>query len=84
MNLIRLSNGKQVDSRIYPSLQKMFNDARASGLALFVREGYRTFQDQQQIMNERIREYENQGNSKRRATIKNQNLCLEEYLKKYK
>ena len=68
----------------YPSLQKMFNDARASGLALFVREGYRTFQDQQQIMNERIREYENQGNSKRRATIKNQNLCLEEYLKKYK
>ena len=68
MNLIRLSNGKQVDSRIYPSLQKMFNDARASGLALFVREGYRTFQDQQQIMNERIREYENQGNSKRRAT----------------
>ena len=134
MNLTRLSNGKQVDSRIYPSLQKMFNDARASGLALFVREGYRTFQDQQQIMNERIREYENQGNSKRRATkmaekvyswldnnaykygfikrypssksyitginnepwhyryvgkeaattIKNQNLCLEEYLKKYK
>ena len=40
MNLTRLSNGKQVDSRIYPSLQKMFNDARASGLALFVREGY--------------------------------------------
>lgn len=68
MNLTRLSNGKQVDSRIYPSLQKMFNDARASGLALFVREGYRTFQDQQQIMNERIREYENRGNSKRRAT----------------
>jgi len=50
MNLIRLSNGKQVDSRIYPSLQKMFNDARASGLAIFVREGYRTFQDQQQII----------------------------------
>ena len=68
MNLTRLSNGKQVDSRIYPSLQKMFNDARASGLALFVREGYRTFQDQQQIMNERIREYENQGYSKPQAT----------------
>ena len=68
MNLTRLSNGKQVDSRIYPSLQKMFNDARASGLALFVREGYRTAQDQQQIMNERIRAYENQGNSKHQAT----------------
>ena len=46
----------------------MFNDARANGLALFVREGYRTAQDQQQIMNERIREYENQGYSKRQAT----------------
>ena len=68
VNLIRLSNGKQVDSRIYPSLQKMFNDARASGLSLFVREGYRISQDQQQIMNERIREYENQGYSKRRAS----------------
>ena len=143
MNLIRLSNGKQVDSRIYPSLQKMFNDARANGLALFVREGYRTAQDQQQIMNERIREYENQGEhqlglsvdinanqtkcssekvyswldnnaykygfikrypsnksyitrihnepwhyryvgKEAAATMKNQNLCLEEYLKKYK
>ena len=68
MNLTRLSNGKQIDSRIYPSLQKMFNDARASGLALFVREGYRTFQDQEQIMDEKIRDYENQGNSKRQAT----------------
>lgn len=67
MNLTRLSNGKQVDSRIYPSLQKMFNDARESGLALFVREGYRTFQDQKQIMDEKIRAYENQGNSKHRA-----------------
>lgn len=68
MNLTRLSNGKQVDSRIYPSLQKMFNDARARGLALFVREGYRTYQDQKQIMNEKIRYYEEQGNFKHQAT----------------
>jgi LAS superfamily LD-carboxypeptidase LdcB len=67
INLTRLSNGKQVDSRIYPSLQKMFNAARASGLALFVREGYRTFRDQKQIMNEKIRDYENQGNFKWQA-----------------
>ena len=40
--LTELSNGKKVDSRIYPELQQMFNDARAEGLALFVREGYRT------------------------------------------
>ena len=26
-----LSNGKKVDSKIYPELQEMFNDARAQG-----------------------------------------------------
>lgn len=113
-----------MENRSYPSLQKMFNAARASGLALFVREGYRTFRDQKQIMNEKIRDYENQGNFKWQAArmaekyvaipgtsehelggvwilmrirrdvlrkkciagwmMKAQNLCLEEYLKKYK
>lgn len=42
IELIQLSNGEQVDSRIYPDLQNMFDDARASGLQLFVREGYRS------------------------------------------
>ena len=31
MELIRLSNGEQVDSRIYPDLQEMFDDARGAG-----------------------------------------------------
>ena len=42
VELTELSNGEKVDSRIYPELQQMFDDARAAGLALFVREGYRT------------------------------------------
>ena len=46
VELTELSNGKKVDSRIYPELQQMFNDARAEGLALFVREGYRTTEEQ--------------------------------------
>lgn len=45
VELTELSNGKKVDSRIYPELQQMFNDARAEGLALFVREGYRTTEE---------------------------------------
>ena len=49
VELTELSNGKKVDSRIYPELQQMFNDARAEGLALFVREGYRTTEEQQKI-----------------------------------
>ena len=43
VELTELSNGEKVDSRIYPELQQMFDDARAAGLALFVREGYRTW-----------------------------------------
>ena len=52
--LTQLSNGQQVSSRIYPSLQQMFDDARAQGLALFVREGYRTQQEQTQLLEEYI------------------------------
>lgn len=59
VELTELSNGKKVDSRIYPELQQMFNDARADGLALFVREGYRTTEEQQKIMDDKINEYKN-------------------------
>ena len=67
VELTELSNGKKVDSRIYPSLQSMFDDARANGLALFVREGYRTSEEQQQIMDERVAEYQGEGYSKSEA-----------------
>ena len=53
VQLTELSNGKKVDSRIYPELQEMFNAARAQGYGLFVREGYRTQEEQQQLMNEK-------------------------------
>lgn len=64
VQLTELSNGKKVDSRIYPELQEMFNAARAQGYGLFVREGYRTQEEQQQLMNEKIEAYENEGKSK--------------------
>lgn len=63
VELIRLSNGKQVDERIYPELQEMFDAARADGLHLFVAEGYRTREEQQQLLDEKIAEYENEGHS---------------------
>ena len=49
VQLTELSNGKKVDSRIYPELQEMFDDARAQGYSLFVREGYRTQEEQQWV-----------------------------------
>ena len=67
MELTELSNGDKVDSRIYPALQEMFDDDRMSGLQLFVREGYRTWEDQQAIMEERIAEYQAGGYSAQEA-----------------
>ena len=62
-----LANGKKVDVRIYPELQEMFNAARSNGLGLYVREGYRTRDEQQSIMNNRIKQYQDQGYSYSKA-----------------
>ena len=67
VDLMELSNGAKVDKKIYPSLQAMFDDARAAGLSLFVRDGYRTQEDQQAIMDNKIQEYEYAGNSHEEA-----------------
>lgn len=67
VELTELSNGKKVDSRIYPELQEMFNDARAQGYGLFVREGYRTQEEQQKLLEEKIEAYKNEGKSKSEA-----------------
>ena len=45
----------------------MFNAARTNGLALFVREGYRTQEEQQEIMDEKIMSYMEEGYSKKEA-----------------
>ena len=55
------------DEYDYILIDCMFNDARAEGLALFVREGYRTTEEQQKIMDEKINEYEKQGYSAKEA-----------------
>ena len=74
VELTELSNGEKVDSRIYPQLQQMFDDARAEGLELFVREGYRTTQDQKDIMNERIQQYQDEGYSRGRQKNLRKNM----------
>ena len=66
-DLIELSNGKKVDARIYPDLQAMFDDARAAGLQLFVRDGYRTRDEQKALMNDKIAAYEVEGYSHKEA-----------------
>lgn len=67
VKLTKLANGKKVDERIYPELQKMFNDARAAGLSLFVAQGYRTEEEQQLLLGQKQEAYENEGNSPKEA-----------------
>ncbi len=61
ISFTELSNGNRVDSRIYPDLQQMFDDARAAGLGLFVREGYRTWEEQQQLMDDKVAAFIQEG-----------------------
>ena len=70
VELTELSNGQKVDSRIYPSLQEMFDAARAEGLGLFVADGYRTAETQQQILEGKIEAYKNEGYSSEEAEKK--------------
>ena len=58
IDLVTLDNGKRVDSRIYPALQEMFDDAKEDDVYMFVAEGYRTHEEQQEVMDEKVEEYQ--------------------------
>lgn len=58
IDLVMLDNGKRVDSRIYPALQEMFDNAKEDDVYMFVAEGYRTHEEQQELMDEKVEEYQ--------------------------
>ncbi len=63
VTLLRLDNGEQIDSRIYPELQAMFDSARASGVYPVVSSGYRTADKQRELYDSKIAAYRAQGYS---------------------
>ncbi len=67
VELLELSNGEKVDKRIYPELQQMFDDARATGLELFVAQGVRTAPEQQLLLTQKQKAYEKEGHSPDKA-----------------
>ncbi|MBR5429751.1 MAG: M15 family metallopeptidase [Firmicutes bacterium] len=67
VELTLLDNGEQVDERIYPDLQAMFDAARADGLQLFVAAGYRTREQQRELLRERTEAYREEGCSRSEA-----------------
>lgn len=67
VTLTELENGEKVDSRIYPDLQAMFDKMREEGLYPFVREGYRTAKEQEELLRDKVQEYRREGYFKARA-----------------
>lgn len=65
--LTELGNGQRVDARIYPELQRMFDDMRAQGAYPVVASGYRSREEQQDEMDGKVAELIAQGFSRSEA-----------------
>ncbi len=65
--LTQLRYGQAVDSRIYPDLQEMFDEMRRNGLQPRVVEGYITAQEQEEKLENKIREYMGYGKTREEA-----------------
>lgn len=60
-------NGEKVDERIYPYLEKLFFDAKKAGHSPELTSGYRSEEKQQQLFDDKIKEYRSAGYSKKEA-----------------
>ncbi len=65
--LITTENGEKIARDVYPSLIKMFDDARAQGFLPELTSGYRSEEEQEDLFNDRVREYRQLGYSKKEA-----------------
>lgn len=63
INLMTLENGEKVADVIYRPLMQMFNDMCLAGIYPKVASGYRNYNEQKQILQQRINEYHEQGYS---------------------
>lgn len=64
---VTLDNGEIVNKLMYPDLQQMFNDARALGIDPVVTSGYRTTDKQQQLYDDKVNAFLNEGYSQEDA-----------------
>ena len=58
---VEVAGGERVDERILPALQQLFDAARAEGLYPVVASGWRTGEEQRQIMEDKIEAYRQEG-----------------------
>jgi D-alanyl-D-alanine carboxypeptidase len=67
IDFAELSNGELVDIRIFAELQDMLDDARDEGMNAEVVSGYRSDEEQQRIMDDKIAQYQSEGYSDEQA-----------------
>ena len=70
VDLTELRNGQSVDTRILSDLQEMFDAARSEDIYPIVSDAYRTREDQQTLMDDVIKNYEDEGYSSEEASSK--------------
>lgn len=63
----KLSYGVTVDSRIYPDLQKMMDDARAEGLSPLICSGWRSLEDQEELFENNVKQNIDRGMTRSEA-----------------
>ncbi len=61
IELTQLRDDQRVDTRMYPALQEMFDACRADGLYPLVWSSYRSEEEQQQILDNKIESFRDQG-----------------------
>lgn len=68
--LTQLRNGHAVDSRIYPALQRMMDDARAEGLQPLICSSFRTRDKQEELFAGKVAAFLEQGYSRQESEEK--------------
>lgn len=64
ITLTRLRNKQAIDARCYPELQAMMDDCRAVGLSPIICSSYRTYDKQEELFEQQVQEFINQGYGK--------------------
>lgn len=59
--LTQLKNGHAIDERAYPDLQEMMDDCRAAGFSPVICSSYRTWEEQESLLNNQVDQYLIQG-----------------------
>lgn len=69
VEVTQLRSGHAIDSRAYPELQQMMDDARAAGVSPLICSSFRTMDKQKQLFQKQVDSYVNRGYSQSDAEV---------------